>query len=740
MEQLYASVIVDISHEKLDRAFQYIVPGHLRASLKIGMVAMVPFGKGNRLIKGYVIELTEQSQYDTAKMKEIDAIVTEETGVEAKLIALAGWMRDYYGSTMIQALKTVIPIKQKVKPKEKKYICLIVTPEEAIERLAFYQKKHQTARARLLEALIETSELPTELVTGKLNISAATIKALESQGVIGCKSQRFYRNPLQVAGPVDYQLRLNEEQRAVTDAILGEWEERRNPTYLLHGVTGSGKTEIYMEIIAHAIARGKQAIVLIPEIALTYQMVMRFYRRFGERISILNSRLTPGERYDQFLRAREGLIDVMIGPRSALFTPFQNLGVIIMDEEHEDSYKSETTPRYQTRETAVKRGEIEGAKVILGSATPSMEAYYRAKKGEYTLFTIKNRVQERTLPNVHTIDMRKELNEHNRSIISRTLRSLMVEKLSQKQQIMLFLNRRGYAGFLSCRSCGHTIICPHCDVSLAIHNHGRLTCHYCGYQTLRPETCPKCESTFLREFRIGTQQVEALIQKEFPEAKVLRMDMDTTKEKNGHEKILAAFANQEADILVGTQMIVKGHDFPQVTLVGILAADMSLHAGDYRASERTFQLLTQAAGRAGRGSAAGEVVIQTYDPENYSIVLAARQDYERFYEQEILFRELAGYPPAAGLLVIHGAGAEEAHLQLAMDYLKKFLDTLVKNGAVRVIGPAEEAVAKVNDIFKKVIYVKHPDTKTLIIIKNKVEQYIEMNDGYNTVNIQFDMN
>lgn len=739
MEKLYANIIVDISHEKLDRSFQYLIPEKLRETLAVGMVVLVPFGKGSRRIRGYVIRITDRPECAPEKLKEILETVTDTSPVESRLIALAGWMRDTYGSTMIQALKTVIPVKQKIKPKEKRSIRLLLGREEAEEKLDFYRKKHQTARARLLEALLDSDEVPMELVTGKLNVSQVTVKALEEQQVLECVSRTVYRSPVQVAGAVDYQIRLNTEQQAVADRIIGEWEEREAPVYLIHGVTGSGKTEIYMELIAHAVEKGQQAIVLIPEIALTYQMVMRFYRRFGDRISIMNSRLSKGERFDQFQRAREGSVDIMIGPRSALFTPFQRLGIIIIDEEHEDTYKSETTPRYHARETAIQRARIEGARVVLGSATPSVDAYYRAKTGEYTLLAIEKRAKESRLPSVEVVDMREELKAGNRSILSRGLHRMLEEKLQKGEQAMLFLNRRGYAGFLSCRACGKVIKCPHCDVSLSLHRNGRLVCHYCGYEVPKMEKCPSCGSAFLRSFRVGTQQVEEVVQKEFPQARILRMDMDTTKEKDGHQKILEQFASQEADILIGTQMIVKGHDFPKVTLVGVLAADLSLHANDYRCGERTFQLLTQAAGRAGRDSLAGNVVIQTYDPDNYSIRAAAAQDYKGFYEQEILFRKLADYPPSGGMLVIHGSGESEEHLTLAMDYLKKFIDVLVKKSQVQVLGPVDEPIAKVNDIYRKVIYLKYREKKILIMIKNKVEQYIEMNEGYHTVNIQFDV-
>ncbi|MDO5424098.1 MAG: primosomal protein N' [Eubacteriales bacterium] len=737
---MYANVIVDITHESLDRTFQYRIPEALASKAEPGMVVQIPFGKGDRRIRGYITEITDRAEIDPARIKDLQALETEGVGVESRLIALASWIRQYYGCTMIQALKTVIPVKKKEKAKAKTSLCLAVSCEEAAEKLEFFQKKHQQARARLLEALLSEQELPMELVTRKLNITAPVIRALEEMGLIRKETVQVYRNPIHLKGGAGARVTLNQAQQAVVDAVVSRWEEPEAKPYLIHGVTGCGKTEIYMELIAHAIAQGQQAIVLIPEIALTYQTVIRFYRRFGERISILNSRLSKGERYDQYERARQGLIDVIIGPRSALFTPFPNLGIIIVDEEHETSYKSETVPRYLAREVAVRRGQLEGARVVMGSATPSLEAYYKAKNGEYTLFTIKERVEKRSLPQVVTADLRTELAKGNRSILSGILKEEMARTLEKGQQMMLFLNRRGYAGFLSCRSCGAVIKCPHCDVSLSLHRNGRLVCHYCGYETENPGSCPTCGSGFLRSFGIGTQQAEELVQKEFPDARILRMDLDTTREKDGHEKILSAFADREADILIGTQMIVKGHDFPGVTLVGILAADMSLHASDYRAAERTFQLLTQAAGRAGRGTEEGKVIIQTYDPEHYSIQAAVRQDYEAFYGQEILYRQISGYPPAGCMMAIHGSCEEADYLELAMDYLRKFLERLAGRCRAGIIGPADETVAKINDVYRKVIYVKHEDERALTLLKAKVEQYMEMNEGFRKLTIQFERN
>ena len=519
-----------------------------------------------------------------------------------------------------------------------------------------------------------------------------------------------------------------------------DYDRGERGTYLVHGVTGSGKTEVYMAMIQKAVEKGKQAIVLIPEIALTYQTVMRFQRVFGERVSILNSRMSAGERYDQMELARTGQIDVMIGPRSALFTLFPDLGLIIIDEEHEPSYKSEQVPRYHARETAIYRAKLEGAIVVLGSATPSLEAYYRCRKGEYVLLELKSRVREGNLPHVWIADMREELKKGNRSIFSDQLRELIQDRLEKKQQTMLFINRRGYAGFISCRSCGHVVKCPHCDVSLSVHRGGRMVCHYCGYEEKAVTACPVCGSVHIGGFRAGTQQIEEMAAREFPGARILRMDADTTRNKDGHEKILEAFADGGADILVGTQMIVKGHDFPDVTLVGILAADMSLYSDDYRAGERTFQLLTQAAGRAGRGREEGEVVIQTYSPEHYSIQTAARQDYCAFYEEEMSYREMMGYPPAAELLAILMTGPDETKLILAAEYLKGFAERLGAAGQLAVIGPASPYVGKVNDVYRRILYLKSDKYDMLIKAKDKLEQYIEINTGFKDMRIQFDFN
>lgn len=737
---MFADIIIDIKHEKLDKIFQYRIPDRLENELKAGMEVIVPFGKGNRPVKGYVTGITDSCSYDLSKVKEITDISRDSVEIEAKLIALAAWMKENYGGTMIQALKTVLPIKQKENARVKKYLRLLLEKDAGKEKLDFYLEKNQKARARLLAALLDQPVLEYDLAVKKLHITLPVIRALEEQGVLALESEQVYRNPVRGGSREAPKITFTPEQQAAVSRFEQDYREGRRNTYLLYGVTGSGKTEVYMEMIRQVVQMGKQAIVLIPEIALTYQTVMRFYRYFGQRVSIMNSRLSAGERYDQMMRAKAGEVDVMIGPRSALFTPFPDLGLIVIDEEHEPTYKSEQVPRYHARETAVKRAELEGAGVVLGSATPSLEAMYRARKGEYVLLTMKNRSRMQSMAQVHIADLRAELKEGNRSILSRRLQELMEERLEKKEQIMLFLNRRGYSGFVSCRECGQVVKCPHCNVSLSVHRGGKMVCHYCGYEQPKVTRCPECGSPYIGEFRAGTQQIEDLVKKRFPEAKILRMDMDTTRQKDAHEKILEAFANEEADILVGTQMIVKGHDFPNVTLVGVLAADMSLYTDDYRSGERTFQLLTQAAGRAGRGERPGDVVIQTYDPGHYAIEAAAAQDYEMFYEQETAYREMMGYPPAENLTAVHVSCEDEELLEKGCHYLKEYILRIKGNVPVQVIGPASPGINKIRDVYRRVIYLKSPRYDTLVKIKDMMEKYIEINSGFDKMRIQFDFN
>lgn len=735
---VYANVIVDISLEKLDKTFQYLVPEELTGTLAVGMRVDIPFG--SRTLTGYVVELTDRPECDVGRIRPLLGITEGSVPIESRLIALAGWMRRNYGSTMNQALKTVLPIKRTMQKVERKRVELAVGEREARAKLALFESKHNTAKARLLRELIAQGTLDCSLVTGKLSVSAAVIRGMEQQGLVKVTSERMYRNPVEHLERGGYHLTLNDEQQQAVDAVVSDLRDGQSRTYLLRGVTGSGKTEVYMELIAHVIGQGRQAILLIPEIALTYQTVMRFYNRFGERVSILHSRMSQGERFDQFERAKAGDIDIMIGPRSALFTPFERLGLIIIDEEHETSYKSETAPRYHAREVAIERARMSRASVVLGSATPSVDSCYQVQKGNYRYLTLTKRIADRPLPECEIVDMREELAAGNRSILSTRLQELMEDRLEKGEQTMLFLNRRGMSGFISCRACGYVVKCPHCDVSLSLHGGRRMVCHYCGYETAESAACPSCGSRYMGAFKAGTEKIELMVQKRFPRARILRMDYDTTRTKDSYERILQSFANREADILIGTQMIVKGHDFAGVTLVGVLAADMSLHVADFHSAERTFQLLTQAVGRAGRGECPGRAVIQTYDPEHFAVLAAQAQDYDAFYGQEIAYRTLLNYPPVCHMLVIHCMGASQEALARASDVLAEQLRShIVKaGGKAYLVGPADAAVAKVNDVYRRVIYIKASDYGLLVSLKDEADALAKSSALPASVTIQFD--
>jgi primosomal protein N' (replication factor Y) len=740
MTERYARIIIDISHEKVDRTFDYRIPENLFEEVSVGSLVLIPFGKGNAMRKGYVVGITPHADYDRDKIKEIAGIVTDGVTAESLLISLAWWLKEQYGSTMNQALKTVLPVKQKIKPKEKKVIRCLLQKDELLEAWKEAERKNYKARSRLFQAFIDNPFIPYEIAVNQMNVSSSTLKPMIEKGFVILESEEVYRNPIKMKQNQAPRVMLNQEQQVIVDCFSKDYEENIRKTYLIHGVTGSGKTEVYMELIDKVIQDGKQVILLIPEIALTYQTVMRFYGRFGSRVSIINSRLSQGERYDQFERARNGDIDIMIGPRSALFTPFAKLGLILIDEEHEGAYKSEVVPRYHAREVAEKRAALQNASLVLGSATPSLEAYTKALRGEYLLFLLTERAKKDSrLANVWVADLRQELKEGNKTIFSKNLKAMMEDRLEKKEQIMLFINRRGYANFVSCRSCGEAIRCPHCDVTLTLHNNKNLVCHYCGHTIPMPEQCPSCGSPYIANFGVGTQKIEQMTKKMFPSARTLRMDLDTTKKKGGHEEILTAFSEGEADILIGTQMIVKGHDFPNVTLVGVLAADLSLYTPDYRAAERTFQLLTQAAGRAGRDQKPGDVVIQTYSPEHYAITAAANQDYPTFYNQEMVFRRMMKYPPANVLLTVQFSSRDEKILTASAEAVTSYISPMTEKQMVQTIGPAEASVYKINDIYRKILYLKHENYDILIKIRDQIDGFSENRpDLFDLVLIQYD--
>ena len=741
---VYIDVIVDISVNSLDRIFQYRVPEELLDAVTVGCQVNVPFGSGNRRRQAYVIGVDTVLAYDASKIKDILG-VTKAPAATGQLIALADWMHERYGCTMAQALKTVLPVKKSVK--EVKRTAYFLADREGAQQLLEKSRKsrREKARVRLLEAMLKEGCMSKETVTGVLQISASTMKSILQTGVIREETSQVYRNPVRQRLDGWQEVCLNDEQM---DAVASIWQNaaicrehwsREQGMHLLYGITGSGKTEVYMALMEKVLNEGRQIIVLIPEISLTLQTVSRFYARFGSQIAVMNSRLSAGERYDQYMRAKRGEASIMIGPRSALFTPFDRLGLIIIDEEHESAYQSEIVPRYQAAEVAARRAEMSGALVVLGSATPSVAVYQKAREGMIGLHRLTQRARTGSrLPDVKVVDLREEFRMKNRGILSQSLHEAMDACLKRGDQMMLFLNRRGYAGFVSCRSCGYVVKCRHCDVSMTVHHHTLLKCHYCGSEQPMPRVCPYCGSPYIAGFGVGTQKVEEFVQKEFPEARILRMDRDTTSGKDDMGRILQTFSEGGADILIGTQMIVKGHDFANVTLVGILAADLSLFAGDYQSSERTFQLLTQAAGRAGRGDRPGEVIIQTYQPEHYCIQTAAAQDYDSFYSQEIRFRQMLHYPPDRQMMVMLAEGEHEQQTGQAVQKLREIAGE-ADFEAVEFIGPSRAGIAKAKDLYRYTMYMKHQDIKELMRLRDFLEGYLKWSQQFSNIYFTFDI-
>ena len=733
--KLYADVIIDVSIDKLDRPFSYRIPERLSGIIKVGSRVRIPFGAGNKEKKGYVTALRDTSGYDDEKIKDIIGIVEGSTEALDVSFEIAAYLKETYGGTLSQALKVVVPAKAKAKPLEIKTLVRKMDGDHLLSLADEARRKKQTARERLLRALIENERIPGQWISAKLRVSSQTVISVIKSGAAFMETSSEYRKPgiteIRSAAPIS----LNDAQKKIVDSISRDMDEGICGKYLIHGVTGSGKTEVYLRLTEKAVLMGRQVIFLIPEIALTYQTLARFYARFGDRVSVLNSSMTPGERFDQCERAKSGDIDIIIGPRSALFTPFPNTGLIIMDEEHEASYKSESTPKYHAREVACRICRLMGASLVMGSATPSLETYSAALRGEVTLFELNERAGGGDLARTEIVDLRKELSSGNRSMFSRRLKTLMDESLSRGEQVMLFLNRRGFSGQVSCRECGKAIMCPHCDVPMSLHTGSRLICHYCGEISEKPAVCPSCSSKYLAAIKAGTEQVEERIHKMYPGVKTLRMDKDTTSAKGAYDRILSSFSNGEAQILIGTQMIVKGHDFPNVTLIGILVADLSLGISDYRSSERTFQLLAQAAGRAGRGEKPGYAVIQTYQPDAYAITCAAAQDYRKFYEEEYAYRESAGYPPAVHMLAIQLFGTDEKKVSLLAACLR---DVIKSNGAKTVLGPAPGNISRIRDYYRFVIYIKSPETDELTRVREYAEDYLDGKD-INGMFVQFDL-
>ena len=708
----YAEIVIANANENLDRVFHYGVPENLRNIIEVGMRVYVPFGKGNHRTEGYVIGFTDEIDFDKSKIKNIYSMAESYVVISQKRLQLAYWMKEKYYCSIGSAIMAITP---KI-VKEKAFKCVSVNKkcENLSEKIQQVLKK-QTKQKVVLEMLLNGSVVPVSHIKNLLGVTDSPIDSLVKKGVLVIENVQTYR------GNCNFEYRnrtiapiLNEEQTNAVNVLNDSIDNQNTKPILIKGVTGSGKTEVYMAAIERALQIGKQCIVLVPEISLTPQTVDRFVSRFGDKVAVTHSRLSDGERYDQWNRARKNEISVMIGPRSAIFTPFENLGLVVIDEEHETTYKSDQqSPKFDAREVAEKLGELYNSVTVLGSATPSITSFYKAKHNIYKLVQLNNRVNN-AYPDVKIVDMRSELAEGNKSIFSRDLQYNISKAISNGEQIILFLNRRGFSNFVSCRSCGHVMKCNDCNVNYTFHKSiNKLMCHYCGKIIQVPTVCPECGSKYIRHFGSGTEKIQQEVEKLFPKARTLRMDLDTTTRKNSHQTILEKFRNQEADILIGTQMIAKGLDFPNVSLVGVISADLSLNSGDYNSSENTFQLVTQVAGRAGRADVSGKVIIQTYNPENYCIQYAAKNDYIDFYNEEIEYRRQLKYPPFGNFFVVLFTGVDYNLVVRLLEELHFIMEHYNKNNQFTLLGPMPATISKINNKYRYQIVVKSTEETKL---------------------------
>ncbi|MDW0109281.1 primosomal protein N' [Sporosarcina aquimarina] len=765
---MFAEVIVDVAAYPIDRPFDYKIPELFEGFVEPGMRVKVPFGP--RKVVGYVVDVKGESELAENKIKPLEELIDFDAILSPELLELSKWLAEDTLAYRIEALQVMLPAAMRAKYEkfiqveqldaitEPDFLTMLKGRDRVplkyadspilLKQLKAYVKsgavqvdtlvKQQTAMKKvrmihivkapileeLLNSLSKQAVKQRELVTwmighagesieaGKLlkdaGVSATVLKTLIDKGAAHEKKVEVYREPevvqlRETAVPT----RLTSYQQYAVDEVLHAFHKKQDTTFLLHGITGSGKTEVYLRTIEEVLSKGQEAIVLVPEISLTPQMTSRFKERFGDQVAVMHSALSAGEKYDEWRRIHRKEVKVVVGARSAIFAPFEKLGIIILDEEHESTYKQEDLPRYHARDVAIWRANYNGCPVVLGSATPALESYARASKGVYQLLELPKRAKEQALPTVNIVDMRAELQEGNRSMFSVSLAEAIRERLDRHEQTVLFLNKRGFSSFVLCRDCGTTIQCPNCDISLTYHRATEnLKCHYCGHEERVPTICPECESEHIRFFGTGTQKAEEEIAKLFPEARVLRMDVDTTRQKGSHARLLQKFSEGQADILLGTQMIAKGLDFPNITLVGVLAADTTLHLADFRAAEKTFQLLTQVSGRAGRHDLAGEVFVQTYTPEHYAIELAKAQVYEPFYHMEMSSRKQFGYPPFFYIVNIQFSHEE---LMKVVDYAEKAARFLAEGLSPEsvIIGPTASAISRVNNRYRYQCLIKY---------------------------------
>ena len=727
--KLYAEVIINSEALEIDRPFTYKVPEEFNNEIKIGQIVKVPFGKGNKTSEGFILNLKNDDNIKF-KTKNIAAILVKDPVIDEDDINLIEFLREKTLCKYIDAFRLLIPvgIMKGAKAKKKKVIVLKNEDLSNIKNPDGYKKIVEFFKTN--SGKYTKSELINEHSISQFNLN----KLIENE-VLSIEEESVFRYNDRVYNK-DSAKTLTIEQ----ENIIREYINSDDKMFLLKGVTGSGKTEVYMKLVERVLLEEKSAIILVPEIALTPQMIERFKGRFGVNVALFHSKLSDGERFDEWFRVKEFKSKVIVGARSAIFLPAKNLGLIIIDEEHENTYKSEQNPKYQTKEVAEYLSELKGCKVILGSATPSIETYYRALTGEMKLLELNSRVDNKAMPPMKVIDMRNELKGGNKSLFSRELFIAIQERLKRKEQIILFLNRRGFSTFVSCRSCGYVFKCDECDISMTYHKNGLLICHYCGKTKREPRECPKCHSKYVKFFGAGTQRVEEEVKKYFNNAGILRMDVDTTRDKHSYERIYNTFKNGEADILIGTQMVSKGLDFKNVTLVGILAADMSINIPDYRAAERTFQIITQVAGRAGRGDKQGEVLIQTYTPQHYSLQYAVNYDYEGFYEKEFTVRAMMKYPPFGKLLLINGTSKKEDLLKNFMHKITMMIKPLVENCLdIEILGPIPCMISKVKENYRWQVVIKG-EFDSYFSKNIKEILYDENKNVYNDIRISMDIN
>lgn len=806
-KKLFAEVIVANRCKETDRIYSYIIPKAMEEKVRIGSRVIVPFGKGNKQLEGYVIGVKDNIDFSTSRLKAIAGVFDEEPVMSPQLVELAGWMKEKYLSYYIEAIQVIVPSPVRT---NSSYIIELYESDDAYEKIERMNSKSITDIVEFIEVnggsaklgdikeyfsnikidyhikkLLEAGVVSKKQIIGNkigkkkskllyLNEEASftiksnaskqkevykllkehpglslarlreickncdsTVRAMEKNGYIRIKEKEEYR---EVASKVYGEKRheLKDGQKKALKDIRDLFSQGKD--VVLHGVTGSGKTEIYLELIEECLLKNKDSIMLVPEISLTPQMVSRFKNRFGDNIAVMHSGLSEGEKYDEWRKIKAGIVKIAIGARSAVFAPFKNLGIIIIDEEHEHTYKSETRPKYLTREVGEKRCRIEGANLLMGSATPSIETYYRARIGELGLTELPDRVNGSPMPEVEIVDMREELKEGNKTVFSRILTEAILNNLKLKNQMILFLNRRGHSTFVSCRQCGIVMKCPRCSISLTYHMKSeRLICHYCGYERDNPRVCPKCKSDKIKYFGVGTQKLEKEFQKKFSVKNVLRMDADTTSGKNSHQEILDKYRRREANVLIGTQMISKGLDFPDVTLVGVIAADTCLNLPDFRSAERTFQMIAQVAGRSGRGEKKGRVIVQTYNPEHYSIEYARYHDFKGFYEKEIMLRKELCYPPFTSLANIIISGTIENEVIKYANEISIILDEKIKKHRdLEKLGPAAASISRIKNRYRWQIVLKGKSEEELRSVLAALTD--SCGEGWSNVGVSMDLN